>query len=322
MFGRNFPFGNLASLILLTYMSLIADAQTVDYPATVPIPYGSTTPCSGPATGTINVPDTFTVSDLNVRFVASHTWRTDTNLTITSPSGTSVDLLIGPYAGNFDNYNIIFDDEASVVVDTGSHAANQSTTGAGVEVLSESDSLSDFDGEPANGNWAYSICDVYPAADNGSVITLDLQFEAFPDVQVTKDVSMQTIGDYAIPGSDVIYTFTATNGGLGSVDADTIVLIDTLPTDVTFYNGDIDDGGPETDPVAFVDALSGLTFTYPGDVGYSNLATRPANMSECTYTPVTGYDPLVQHICLNPKGAFAAGTPDPSFSLSFRVRIK
>ena len=46
---------------------------------------------------------------------------------------------------------------------------------------------------------------------------------------------------YAIPGSDVIYTIKAQNSGSGPVDNDSLFLVDSLPPEVTFYNGDIDD---------------------------------------------------------------------------------
>ncbi len=102
---------------------------------------------------------------------------------------------------------------------------------------------------------------------------------------------------------------------------DSIEIIDALPPEVTFYNGDIDDAGPETDPVSFTQIGAGLTFTYASDVAYSNSATKPVNFAACTYTPTAGYDPAVTYICFNPKGAMASGTPDPNFSLSFRARI-
>lgn len=297
-------------------------ASPVTYPASMPQTYGSTTACTSPLTGTFSVPDTFSVIDLNVRFRASHPWRTDTNLSITSPLGTTVDLLTGNYAANLDNYNVTFDDAAGVIVDTGSHAINQSATGAGVSVRSESDPLSDFNGEAASGTWTYSICDVYTAADNGTALELSLIFELPPNLDASKTNAVYPPAQYALPGADMIYTISVSNSGLGSVDTDTVFLIDSLPSEVTFYNGDMDDGGSlTTDPVAFAETGSGLTFTYASDVAYSNAVAKPASFAACAYTPASGYDANVRHICFNPKGAFLAGTPDPNFSLSFRVQI-
>lgn len=128
-------------------------------------------------------------------------------------------------------------------------------------------------------------------------------------------------GLYAIPGNDVIYTIAVTHESGPSLDSETVFLADSLPPDVTFYNGDIDDAGPEAHPVKFVDNGSGLTFDYAADVGYSNGATKPSDMTGCNYAPSAGYDPNVTFICIQPSGVFQSGTPDPSFSVSFRTRI-
>ena len=128
----------------------------------------------------------------------------------------------------------------------------------------------------------------------------------------------QNLGLYAIPGNDVIYTISVANTGTGDVDSGSMVLFDNMPEDVVFYNGDFDDGGPETDPVIFQGAGSGLMFDYNTDVAFSNAATAPTDFASCTYTPASGYDPNVAFICLNPTGTMAGGS---SWSISFRSRI-
>ena len=148
---------------------------------------------------------------------------------------------------------------------------------------------------------------------------------ALAELAVTKSVSVWdpgAAGLYALPGNDVAYTISATNSGNRSADANSIFLIDPISSDVEFYHGDIDDGGPETDPVSFTQTSAGLTFTYATDVAYSNAVTNPADFASCTYSPAAGYDPNVTYICVNPKGSMAAGDPDPTFAISFRVRIK
>lgn len=128
---------------------------------------------------------------------------------------------------------------------------------------------------------------------------------------------------YAIPGSDVIYTIQASNNGSGPVDADTLFLVDGIPPEVTFYNGDIDDGGPLTGVVEFTETGSGLTFTEATDLGFSNAATKPTSLAGCSYTPAAGYDPNVTFICLAPKGTMSEGTITPSeFAVSFRAALK
>ena len=132
-----------------------------------------------------------------------------------------------------------------------------------------------------------------------------------------------TNAPYAVPGSDVLYTITTINAGDGPADADSIFIVDDLPAEVEFFNGDIDGAGPETGPVAF--AQSGganLVFDAAVDLAFSNGVAPPASFAACGYTPASGYDPDIAFVCFRPRGAMNDGDPDPSFSLTFRVRIK
>ena len=135
------------------------------------------------------------------------------------------------------------------------------------------------------------------------------------------------LGLYAIPGNDVIYTISVSNSGFGPTDSNSVVLIDAMPSEVEFFNGDIDTGGPDTfpgtDPVGFTLANgASMTLDYAANVAFSNAATPPADFASCTYSPSAGYDPDVTFICFNPQGALGAGDPDPEFSVSFRARIQ
>ncbi len=146
-----------------------------------------------------------------------------------------------------------------------------------------------------------------------------------PNITTSKSVAVYdplNEGLHNIPGNDVMYTISASNSGTGPTDSDSILVIDALPDQVTFYNGDIDGDGPETHPVAFSQTNSpSLSLTYATDVRYSNASTKPASFTACTYTPISGYDPNVNFICINPKGQFEAGAPSPTFSMQFRSRI-
>ncbi|MEL6323688.1 MAG: DUF11 domain-containing protein, partial [Pseudomonadota bacterium] len=136
------------------------------------------------------------------------------------------------------------------------------------------------------------------------------------------------LGLYALPGNDVIYTITVSNSGQGATDTDTVVLIDVIPDEVDFWNGDIDSGGPDTftgtDPVGFTQANgAALTLTYGTDVAFSTGPDAPADFSECSaVAPDNTYRTDLEFICINPKGALGFGDPDPSFSVSFRARIR
>ncbi len=145
-----------------------------------------------------------------------------------------------------------------------------------------------------------------------------------PDMEASKTVDLYTGNGatHMLPGSDVIYSITVENTGSGTVDEDTIVLIDAMPPELSFYNGDIDDGGPQTQAVILIDTDSGLTLG-PADVTFSKSATKPANFAACTDSAISGYDPDVTFICLAPKGEMEEGTITPSsFTIQFRAMVK
>jgi len=121
-------------------------------------------------------------------------------------------------------------------------------------------------------------------------------------LRVTKTLAPLNAGDYYLPGTDVIYTFAVTNEGNGAVDTDTVILIDSLPPEITFFNGDHDGPGPSTAVVGFEETGTSLSFDPNTDALFSDGAVKPANLSECDYIPAVGYDPNVKYVCFNPKG--------------------
>ena len=129
-------------------------------------------------------------------------------------------------------------------------------------------------------------------------------------------------GVYNIPGDEVIYTISVSNTGSGPADSNSIFLVDSMPSEITFYNGDIDDTGPETTPVIFNDNGSGLSFNYSTDVKFAAGTTAPTQMSDCNHSPAAGYDPLISFICIQPSGTMMSGSPNPAFDIQFRARIK
>ena len=151
---------------------------------------------------------------------------------------------------------------------------------------------------------------------------------SLPDLQASKTVAMydpEDEGVYSIPGNDVIYTITVKNAGDGAVDSNSIEIIDPLPPEVRFFNGDIDGAaGPETLPVAFTQtAGAGLTFDYATDVRFGTGNTQPADFNACSViAPDELYREDLTSICLNPKGSLAAGDPEPEIAFSFRTQIK
>jgi len=121
--------------------------------------------------------------------------------------------------------------------------------------------------------------------------------EAAPELSSVKTVDVFDPGNaglYAIPGNDVIYSISITNSGNIAIDNNSLFLVDNFPTDIVFYNGDID--GTGNDPVIMETTGSpGLTFDYATDVRFSDSLTAPTNIGQCSYGAVpNAYDPNVR----------------------------
>jgi len=130
-----------------------------------------------------------------------------------------------------------------------------------------------------------------------------------------------------IPGAIVEYTLLLRNTG-GVSDPDSVRISDPIPANTSLRVVDI--GGAGSGPVAFVDGAtsSGLTYAFTSlasatdDIEFSN-----DGGTTWTYTPVAGTygcDTAVTNLRVNPKGTFVAdaATPDPSFTLRFRICVR
>ena len=118
-----------------------------------------------------------------------------------------------------------------------------------------------------------------------------------------------TFGAYYLPGNDLTYTLTVTNGGASPVDAATINLIDLLPANIKFRNTVISGGLP----FSITSGTSGVTLA-AGAAAYSNNGG-----STWSYTPASGYDAAVNALKIVPSGTMAANS---SFAISFVTQIK
>lgn len=160
--------------------------------------------------------------------------------------------------------------------------------------------------------------------DITSEFSLSYTSSGAPDLQVALTVDVydpNASNPYTLPENDVVTTLSVTNAGNGAVDAGSIKIVVPVSGDLSFYNGDFDDTGPETAPVVFSETSTGLSFDPIGDLAFSNSPSKPADFSDCTFSPAAGYDPNVTFVCVNLSGGMAFGDPDPSFNLRFRSRI-
>jgi uncharacterized repeat protein (TIGR01451 family) len=115
---------------------------------------------------------------------------------------------------------------------------------------------------------------------------------------------------FNIPQADTYYSISVTNSDSSPVDANTIVMNDLLPSQMTFFNGDIDGAGPLTTNFEFIPGTSGLT------LGAANISYL--NAANAGITPAAGYDPLVRTVRWAPQGTMAANS---SFTIRLRTRI-
>ena len=146
-------------------------------------------------------------------------------------------------------------------------------------------------------------------ASNATLLVTKASFPVSDPVNGTTNPKM-------IPGAIVRYTLIVQNTGPTSVDSNTVVLIDSLPSQIavgTAASPSFTQGSP----------TSNLTFSTTNDIKYSNSATAPTTFAGCTYTPTSAYDTAVRYICINPKGSMAGstGTP-PSFTITFNSQIR
>jgi uncharacterized repeat protein (TIGR01451 family) len=152
--------------------------------------------------------------------------------------------------------------------------------------------------------------------------------------QVTEDPTNGPSNPKRIPGSFVLYTIQVTNQGLGEADLNTLVITDHIPANAELYVGDLG-AGPAGSPVTFQDGAvaSGVTLDFIGlsssgdDIEFSDTAAPPAPPYTYGYAPTdpgNGFDAAVTSVRITPSGQMNAsnGVDHPSFTLSFRVRVR
>jgi uncharacterized repeat protein (TIGR01451 family) len=147
-------------------------------------------------------------------------------------------------------------------------------------------------------------------------------------VQAYSDPVNSTTFPKSIPGALMNYTIQVTNNGDGTTGADTVEIIDSIPSTTEFYADDIGGGG--SGPVGFSDnaTVSGLSYSFTSladttdDISFSD-----NNGTTYVYIPVPdgdGFDGNVTNLKINPKGTFSAtsGGNTPGCSFLYRVKIK
>jgi hypothetical protein len=126
-----------------------------------------------------------------------------------------------------------------------------------------------------------------------------------------------------IPGAWLEFAVVVSNLGPGAADANSVVIVDALPTTVALCVTAACSGGAT--PVRFDASASpvppGLTFSYAANVAFSTDGTTFG------YTPVpdaNGFDAAITAVRIAPGGTMAAPTAagNPQFTLRYRVLLK
>jgi uncharacterized repeat protein (TIGR01451 family) len=209
-------------------------AQTNQYTNTTTGNIVDSTNCATTVTRTFAVGTSYTVSNVTLGVLLSHTYRSDLRITLTSPSGTSVQVMTN-VGGAADNLNVLFDDDAPGAIS--GHTAND-TTGSVPPYLGTfqpTAALSAFDGQNAFGNWTMVICDSV-AQDTGTFSRADLyitqQPTNFADLSLAKTVSNANPAN----GATISYTLTASNTAVSNMTATGVTVLDILPPGVNFVS--------------------------------------------------------------------------------------
>lgn len=168
-----------------------------------------------------------TITDVNVTLNITHTWDSDLDISLRSPSGTTV-LLTSDNGGSGDNYtNTVFDDSGGTAITAGSAPF----TGT----FSPEGSLSGFNGEDPSGTWTLEVFDD-AGGDTGTLNSFSIEVctagSVSTDLAVTKTVDDSTPGE----GSNVVYTLSVVNNG--PENATNVSLTDVLPAGVTYVSDD------------------------------------------------------------------------------------
>lgn len=265
----------------------------------------------------------FTILDIDY---AANQFRDWVKITGTGPGGTFVPEIASPY-GNNNSTNP--GQTAPGVAIVGPYTATAPSFGNSEIVGNGSSAATDSFGN-ISATFPQPVTSVQIRYANGPAAYMsgtpgqqaigihDISFCPMPSLTLSKTAApyVTAAADpkrFAAPGADMVYTLTVSNTGGSPVDPDTIVLDDVLPSQVSFYNGDIDDAGPLTGNFEFVGGSSGVTLPDTA-LSFSNNGG-----SSYGYTPASGYDTSVNAIRLRPQGAMA---PNSSFTVRFRAQVK
>lgn len=295
----------LATIQLLFVMVCAAFAQpafaqtTTTYSNVTNGTINSAATCTNPLVRNFTVTGAFTVADVNIGILATHTWRGDLQFTLQSPGGTRVQLTNGDTQNvSGDNFNVLLDDAATQLVNTDSATGNHATTAPPYQnTFRPRNALSAFNGQSAAGTWRLEICDLFPTADDGSFRRADLYLRSVPTNYADLSLTKVLVGSPPVQGGTATWRLTVTNASNSPSTANNVVVRDTFPSGVTFSSAS-GDGSFNTSTSSWnVGTLTpgqSKTLTIRGSVS-SAAGTTLTNIAEITASSVPDIDSAVNN---------------------------
>jgi subtilisin-like proprotein convertase family protein len=225
----------VAAAALVLSQPLLAQAVTT-YVVTNDGAINGTRTCTNPLVRNFTVTDNFTVSDVDIGVLITHTWRGDLQITLVSPNGTRVQLTNGDTgAVSGDNFNVILDDAATQLVNTDSATGNHATTAPPFQNrFRPRNPLSAFNGQNSAGTWRLEMCDLFPSADDGNFRHAELYLTALPTNAADLSLTKQLIGAVPTSGGSVSWRLAVFSAVTSTQSATGITVRDTLPAGFTF----------------------------------------------------------------------------------------
>jgi subtilisin-like proprotein convertase family protein/photosystem II stability/assembly factor-like uncharacterized protein len=170
-----------------------------------------------PATSVINIPSTITISDINITIDITHTYRADLKISLISPNATEV-ILFENECDAEDNIHIIFDDDASNIINCESLIQ---------ETVLPSSTLTMFNTENAFGDWTLKVIDNYNG-DFGTINSWAIEIcenkTVTNSVLVNNPITVGTNNTYFIAKTDVEAS------SAGSTASEQLFMLTQLPT--------------------------------------------------------------------------------------------
>jgi uncharacterized repeat protein (TIGR01451 family) len=243
--------------------------------------------CGTQLTRTFVVPETYTIDDIDVGVLLSHTRRNQLVITLRSPAGTTVTLFRNT-GGSRDHLNVLFDSGSATSVNTHGILNDPATASTIVPPYERRfapvESLNVFNGQNANGTWTLSICDNVNGSA-GTFFQANLIIVPQPaTLNVTKASSaifdgISASNTKSVPGARVIYCITISNEGPGL--ATTIIGTDSIPPNTTYVRNSLTSGPTCASATIFEDDnASGADETDPHGASFlgSSITVSTATM--------------------------------------------